>query len=166
MENEMPLLSRFSDGDPRRLRDGRKVPQLVANFHEPKAGDALNIDVIRCRYTGFVEANEHNLPIFKQWVKLGRFQKGRAFVHYLAPAALGHPDAPVHSSSSSTAPPPVGSPAGESAGSPAVAGQAVGHPAEAGAPDDASLYVEETLPDVLLDDGPPEEVAVDDTVRK
>ena len=37
---------------------------MVANLNEPNEGDALNVDVIRCRYSAFVEANEHDLPIF------------------------------------------------------------------------------------------------------
>ena len=41
-----------------------KPPQLVADLHAPRAGDCLNIDVIRCRYSAFVDANEHDLPIF------------------------------------------------------------------------------------------------------
>ena len=45
----------------------------------------LNIDVIRCRYSGFVEANEHDLPILAPTDKILPAEEGQlgdvAWVH-------------------------------------------------------------------------------------
>ncbi len=40
-------------------------PQLVANLHEKERG-AISVDVRRCRYNAFVEADAYDIPIFSQ----------------------------------------------------------------------------------------------------
>ena len=65
MVEDEPLLSRFSLETFKYFVMASKPPQLVADLHQPRVGgSALNIDLIRCRYSAFTEANEHNLPIF------------------------------------------------------------------------------------------------------
>ena len=82
-----------------------KPPQPVANFHEPQEGDAVNIHVIRCRYSSFVEGNEHYLPIFAPtdkilpasegelcdftWVALGQVGSMRKALPYWGPGWYG-----------------------------------------------------------------------------
>ena len=78
---------------------------MVADLHAPRDGSALNIDVIRCRYSGFVEANEHDLPIFAptdeiqparegelgdfMWVSLGAVRSLRRALPYWGPGWYG-----------------------------------------------------------------------------
>lgn len=62
VEDEHPLLSRFSIETYEAYVESPKPPQLVANMHERPAG-GIGIDVIRCRYNAFVEAN-HEIPIY------------------------------------------------------------------------------------------------------
>ena len=62
VEDEHPLLSRFSLETYKAFVESPKPPQLVANMREREAG-GIGIDVIRCRFNAFVETS-HELPIF------------------------------------------------------------------------------------------------------
>jgi hypothetical protein len=62
VEDESPLLSRFSMETYKAFVEAPKPPQLVANMHERPAG-GIGIDVIRRRYNAFVEANRE-IPVF------------------------------------------------------------------------------------------------------
>jgi hypothetical protein len=62
VEDESPLLSRFSLETYKAFVEAPKPPQHVANMHERPAG-GIGVDVIRCRYNAFVEANRE-LPVF------------------------------------------------------------------------------------------------------
>jgi hypothetical protein len=62
VEDESPLLSRFSLETYKAFVEAPNPPQLVANMHERPAG-GIGVDVIRSRYNAFVEANRE-LPVF------------------------------------------------------------------------------------------------------
>jgi hypothetical protein len=62
VEDEHPLLSRFSIETYAAFVEAPKPPQLVANMHEREAG-GIGIDVIRCRFNGLVEGGDE-LPIY------------------------------------------------------------------------------------------------------
>ena len=62
VEDEHPLLSRFSLETYKAFVESPKPPQLVANMHEREEG-GIGIDIIRCRFNSFVET-DHELPIF------------------------------------------------------------------------------------------------------
>ena len=105
VEDAMPLLSRFSLETHKAFVQAQKPPQLVADLHVPRAGDCLNVDVIRCRYSSFVEANEHDLPIFAPtdeilparegelgdftWVSVGAVKSMRRALPYWGPGWYG-----------------------------------------------------------------------------
>ena len=63
VEDEHPLLSRFSLETYDAFVNSPKLPQLVANLHK-REDAAVSIDVIRCRYNAFVEQDAWDLPIF------------------------------------------------------------------------------------------------------
>ena len=63
IEDERPLVSRFSLETYAAFVESPKPPQLVADVHE-RDDDAISIDVIRCRYNAFVEQDAYDLPIF------------------------------------------------------------------------------------------------------
>jgi len=63
LEDGNPLLSRFNRETHKLYACSPKPAQLVANLHEAQSGHTLQADVIRCRYTQFIE-NLHDLPVF------------------------------------------------------------------------------------------------------
>ena len=64
VEDTNPLLSRFNRETYGLFTLSPKPPQLVGNVHEPQPGaKTLQADVVRCRYTQFVE-NVHEIPVY------------------------------------------------------------------------------------------------------
>ena len=63
VEDEHPLLSRFSLETYKAFVESPKPPQLVANMHDRGEEGGVGIDIIRCRFNSFVET-DHELPVF------------------------------------------------------------------------------------------------------
>ena len=105
VEDGFPLLSRFSLEAHGAFVMAQKPPQLVADLNAPKAGECINVDVFRCRYSSFVEGNEHELPIFSPideilparegelgdftWVAMGSVKSMRKSLPYWGPGWSG-----------------------------------------------------------------------------
>ena len=64
IEDDFPLISRFSLETYELFVKAPKPLQLVANLHEPRKCDALEIDVARCRATAYLHASVHPICIF------------------------------------------------------------------------------------------------------
>ena len=65
VEEPNVLLSRFSvEAHKAFVKQSAKPPQLVANLHEKEGGGAISVDVRRCRFNAFVEADAYDVPIF------------------------------------------------------------------------------------------------------
>ena len=56
VEDEHPLLSRFSLETHQTFVESPKPPQLVANMHHREEG-GIGIDIIRCRFNSYVQVD-------------------------------------------------------------------------------------------------------------
>ena len=63
VEDDNPLLSRFSLETYAAFVESAKPPQAVAHLRQLDWG-AISVDVWRCRYSAFVEQDAYELPVF------------------------------------------------------------------------------------------------------
>ena len=70
MEDSNPLLNRFNVETYALFVNNPKPPQLVCDLHEPRGGDALEIDKARSRFSAYVHANVHPLCTFSPLDKI------------------------------------------------------------------------------------------------